>query len=103
MQYNASARVVKYLWGDGTTFHADVKRDGHCTCKGIVYADMFYGGMVLFSGGMPSPSTRVLSNALALSICGSLLKRVLCTKVNAVFFGSAHMFKFWLMAMSVGS
>ena len=29
--------------GDGTTFHADVRRDDHCTCKGMVYAKMFCG------------------------------------------------------------
>ena len=40
--------LQKHLWGDGTTFHADVRRDDHCTCKGIVHAKMFCGGMVLF-------------------------------------------------------
>ena len=34
---------------------ADVRRGGHYTCEGMVYAIMFYGGMVLFSGGMASP------------------------------------------------
>ena len=35
--------------------NADVRRDGHYTCKGMGYAKMFYGGMVLFSvgGGIP--------------------------------------------------
>ena len=53
--------------GDGrpTIFYTDVRRDGHYrpTCKGMVYAKMFCGGMVLFFGGMASlayPSTRVL-------------------------------------------
>ena len=32
-------------------------RPGHYTCKGLVYAKMFYGEMVLFSGGMPSWGT----------------------------------------------
>ena len=36
-------------------FHADVRRDDHYTCKGMVYAKMFYGEMVLFFGGMASP------------------------------------------------
>ena len=55
-----SARVVKTLMGvKATTFHADLKRDGYYSCKGTVYAKMFYGGMVLFSGGMASPSNRV--------------------------------------------
>ena len=39
-----SARVVKTLMGDGTTFHAHVKRDGHYSCKGMVYAKMFNWG-----------------------------------------------------------
>ena len=39
-----SARVVKTLMGDGTTFHADVRSNDHCTCKGMVYAKMFCGG-----------------------------------------------------------
>ena len=43
-----SARVVKHLWGDGTTSHADIRRDDHCTCMGMVYAKMFCEGMVLF-------------------------------------------------------
>ena len=32
----------------------DKGMDGH-TCKGMVHAKMFYGGMVLFSGGIASP------------------------------------------------
>ena len=36
----------------GTTFFADVRRDGDyrllSTCKGMLNAKMFYGGMVLF-------------------------------------------------------
>ena len=40
--------------GDGTIFHADVRKDGHYTCKRMVYDEMFYGGMVLFSGEMAS-------------------------------------------------
>ena len=50
-----SARVVKTLKGDGTTFHAEVKRDGHYTCKGMVYAKMFNGrdGVVLRGDGIP--------------------------------------------------
>ena len=51
----SSARVEKISMGDGTTFHADVRRDGHYTCKRIVNVKMFYGWMVLFSGGMASP------------------------------------------------
>ena len=53
--------------GDGrpAIFYADVRRDGHYrpTCKGMVYAKMFYGGWCCFLGGWhPShpPSTRVL-------------------------------------------
>ena len=41
--------------GDGTIFHADVRKDGHYTCKRMVYAEMFYGG------GWHPPSTRVLN------------------------------------------
>ena len=54
-----SARVEKTLMGDGrptgTSFHADVRRDGHYrpTCKGMVYAKMIYGRMVLFGGMEP--------------------------------------------------
>ena len=50
-----SARVVKSLMGDGTTFHADVKTDGHYTCKGMVHAKMFNrGDGVVFRGdGIP--------------------------------------------------
>ena len=48
MKYIASAQVVKILMGDGTLFHADVRRDGHYTCKGMVYAKMFYGDGVVF-------------------------------------------------------
>ena len=57
-----SARVVKHLWGDGrpTTFYADLRRDGNCTCKGMVYAKLFYGGWCCFPGGWHPPSTRVL-------------------------------------------
>ena len=52
----SSARVVKTLGGDGTTFHADVRRDGHYTCSGMVYAKMFYGGDgVLFRGDSIPP------------------------------------------------
>ena len=40
-----SARVVQTLVKNGTTFHADVWREGRYTCMGIVYAKMFYGGM----------------------------------------------------------
>ena len=36
-----SARVVKTLMGDGTIFHAVVRRDDH---KEMVYAKMFCGG-----------------------------------------------------------
>ena len=39
-----SARVVKILMGDNTTFHADVRRNDHCTYKEMVYAKMFCGG-----------------------------------------------------------
>ena len=46
--------------GGDTTFHAGVRRDGHYTCKGLVYAKIFYGEMVLFFRGMASPITRVL-------------------------------------------
>ena len=28
--------LQKHLWGHGTTFQADVRRDDHCTCKGMV-------------------------------------------------------------------
>ena len=45
----------KNTYGDGTTSHADVRRNGHYTCKGMVYAKMFYERMVLSSGGMASP------------------------------------------------
>ena len=48
----------KNTYGDDrpTIFYADVRRDGHYrpTCKGVVYAKMFYGEMVLFFGGMAS-------------------------------------------------
>ena len=47
--------LQKHLLGDGTTFQADFRRGGHFSGKGMVYAKMFYGGMVLFSGGMASP------------------------------------------------
>ena len=52
-----SARVVKILKGGwySTTFHPDVRMDGHYSCEGMVYAKMFYGGMVLFSGGPRIP------------------------------------------------
>ena len=56
----SSARVVKILTGDGTTFHADVRRDGQYTCKGMVYAEMFYGVWCCFTEGWHPPSTRVL-------------------------------------------
>ena len=36
-----SARVVKTLMGDGATCHADVRKDGHDSYKGIVYAKIF--------------------------------------------------------------
>ena len=37
---------------DGTTFRADVRRDGHYTCKGTVYVKMSYkGDGVVFRGG----------------------------------------------------
>ena len=59
-----SARVVKTLMGGGraTTFHADLKRDGHYSCKGMVYAKMFYGGDgVVFRGdGIPLKSSSLL-------------------------------------------
>ena len=32
----------------------DKGMDGHI-CKGMVHGKMFYGGMVLFSGGIASP------------------------------------------------
>ena len=43
------------MWGDGTTFHADVKRDGDYTCKGMVNAKMFNGedDVVLRRDGIP--------------------------------------------------
>ena len=49
-----SARVVKTLMGYGATCHADVRKDGHDSYKGIVYAKIFYEGIPHF------PSTRVL-------------------------------------------
>ena len=50
------ARAVKTLKGDGASFHVDV-----IVYKGMVYAKMFYEGMVLFSWGWHPPSTRVLA------------------------------------------
>ena len=41
-----SARVVKTPMGYGTPFHADVRRDRYYTCQGVVYAKIFYWGMV---------------------------------------------------------
>ena len=59
---------LKHLWGDGATFHADVSRDGHYTCKGMVYTKIFSGGMVLFSGGMASPASPFNSSTDYMSI-----------------------------------
>ena len=47
--------LLKHLWGDDTTFYADERKDGDYTCKKMVYAKMFYDGVVLFYGGMASP------------------------------------------------
>ena len=38
--------------GDGTTFHADVRRDDRCTCKGMVYAKCFVGDGVVWDENM---------------------------------------------------
>ena len=40
--------------GDGATCHADIRKDGHNSYKGIVYAKIFYEGIPHL------PSTRVL-------------------------------------------
>ena len=68
----SSSNVVKILMGDGrpTTFYADVRRDGHYrpTCKGMVYAKTFYGGMVLFS-------ENCCSSRLLLQITDTKIKR----------------------------
>ena len=73
--------MVKHLWGNGATFHADVWRDGQYTCKGMVYARIFYVRTVLFSGGMPSPSTPVLiiSDKVHLLLCSDSERRRLLT------------------------
>ena len=57
-----SSRFAKTLMGGGTTFHPVVKRDGHYTCKGMVYTKMLYGGMMLFSGDWASPLNSSTSN-----------------------------------------
>ena len=53
---NTSERMIT-----GATFYADVRRDGHyrllTTCKGMLNAKMFYGGMVLFFEGISSRPT----------------------------------------------
>ena len=36
--------MLHQRWGGGTTFHAEIRKDGHYTCVGMVYAEMFYGG-----------------------------------------------------------
>ena len=48
----------KTLWGGWCNFSRKrrLSRDGHYTCKGMVYAKIFYGGMVLFSRGMAPPA-----------------------------------------------
>ena len=49
-----SARVVKTLMGNGASCHADVRKEGHDSCKEMVYAKIFYEGLPHL------PSTRVL-------------------------------------------
>ena len=60
--------------GRPTTFYADVRRDGHYrpTCKGMVYAKMFYGGIVLLFGGTASPLN---SSSLLLQITDIKINR----------------------------
>ena len=48
-------RIVKTLMGDGASFSCIRKGELVISYRGMVFAKMFYGEMVLFSGGMASP------------------------------------------------
>ena len=64
----------KHLWGDGANFSRRRKGRMVIIYRGIVYAKIFYGRIVLYSGGMASPlNSSIAYGEHFLKACSTLI------------------------------